>query len=142
MGSREAVVVAAVRTPVGRLGGALASVRPDDLAGLVLAEVLKKTPGLDPALIALVGSALPAARNSLSARLLVLTVLFVMLAEVLVFAPSIVYRPGDPWITLLERLATHEGSKLGDQLFSRIAATTRPASARGTTATSLPSLAT
>jgi acetyl-CoA acyltransferase len=52
MPSREAVVVAAVRTPVGRLGGALASVRPDDLAGFVLAEVLKRAPGLDPAAIA------------------------------------------------------------------------------------------
>jgi acetyl-CoA C-acetyltransferase len=49
MGSREAVVVAAVRTPVGRLGGGLSSVRPDDLGGLVIAELLKKAPGLDPA---------------------------------------------------------------------------------------------
>jgi 3-oxoadipyl-CoA thiolase len=49
MGSREAVVVAAVRTPAGRLGGGLSSVRPDDLGGLVIAELLKKTPDLDPA---------------------------------------------------------------------------------------------
>ena len=52
MGSREAVVVAAVRSPVGRLGGALAPVRPDDLAGQVIAALLKKAPGLDPAEIA------------------------------------------------------------------------------------------
>jgi acetyl-CoA C-acetyltransferase len=52
MGSREAVVVAAVRTPVGRLGGALASVRPDDLAGLTIAALLKRAPGLDLAEIA------------------------------------------------------------------------------------------
>ena len=52
MGSREAVVVAAVRSPVGRLGGGLSSVRPDDLAGYVIAELLKKAPGLDPAEIA------------------------------------------------------------------------------------------
>jgi acetyl-CoA acyltransferase len=52
MGSREAVVVAAVRTPVGRLGGGLASVRPDDLAGLVIAALMKRAPGLDPAEIA------------------------------------------------------------------------------------------
>src|ERR1700758_163182 len=52
MGSREAVVVAAVRSPVGRLGGGLASVRPDDLAGYVIAALLKKAPGLDPAEIA------------------------------------------------------------------------------------------
>ncbi len=51
MGSREAVVVAAVRTPVGRLGGALASVRPDDLAGLTIAALLQRAPGLDPASI-------------------------------------------------------------------------------------------
>jgi len=49
MGSREAVVVAAARTPVGRLGGGLSSVRPDDLAGQTIAALLKKTPGLDPA---------------------------------------------------------------------------------------------
>lgn len=47
MASREAVVVAAVRTPVGRLGGALASVRPDDLAAQALAGLLKRIPGLD-----------------------------------------------------------------------------------------------
>jgi len=49
MGSREAVVVAAARTPVGRLGGGLSSVRPDDLAGLTIAALLRKAPGLDPA---------------------------------------------------------------------------------------------
>ena len=52
MGSREAVVVAAVRTPVGRLGGGLPSVRPDDLAAHVIAALLKRAPGLDPAEIA------------------------------------------------------------------------------------------
>ncbi len=52
MGSREAVVVAAVRTPVGRLGGGLASVRPDDLAGYAIAALLKRAPGLDPAEVA------------------------------------------------------------------------------------------
>jgi acetyl-CoA acyltransferase len=46
---REAVVVGAVRSPVGRLGGALAKVRPDDLAGLVIAELLKRVSKLDPA---------------------------------------------------------------------------------------------
>jgi 3-oxoadipyl-CoA thiolase len=52
MGSREAVVVAAVRTPVGRLGGVLAAVRPDDLAAHAIAALLKRAPGLDPAEIA------------------------------------------------------------------------------------------
>jgi acetyl-CoA acetyltransferase family protein len=49
MGSREVVAVAAVRSAVGRLGGGLASVRPDDLAGHVIAALLKKAPGLNPA---------------------------------------------------------------------------------------------
>ncbi|MEK7233117.1 MAG: thiolase family protein [Elusimicrobiota bacterium] len=50
--SREVVAVAAVRSAVGRLGGGLATVRPDDLAGYVLAALLKKVPGLNPAEIA------------------------------------------------------------------------------------------
>jgi acetyl-CoA acyltransferase len=50
--SRKVVAVAAVRSPVGRLGGALAPVRPDDLAGTVIAALLKKAPALDPAQIA------------------------------------------------------------------------------------------
>ncbi len=49
MASREAVVVAAVRSPIGRLGGSLASVRPDDLAGAVVAALIAKTPSLDRA---------------------------------------------------------------------------------------------
>ena len=52
MGSREAVAVAAVRSAVGRLGGGLSSVRPDDLAGYVIAALIKKAPKLDPAEIA------------------------------------------------------------------------------------------
>ena len=46
----EVVIIQAVRTPVGRHGGALASVRSDDLAALVIAEVVKRA-GVDPALI-------------------------------------------------------------------------------------------
>jgi acetyl-CoA acyltransferase len=42
---------AAARTPFGRFGGALADVRPDDLAAAALAGVLAKVPDLDPALI-------------------------------------------------------------------------------------------
>jgi acetyl-CoA acyltransferase len=48
---REAYVYDAVRTPFGRFGGALAGVRPDDLAALVLRAVLERSPGLDPAAI-------------------------------------------------------------------------------------------
>jgi acetyl-CoA acetyltransferase family protein len=42
-------IIDAVRTPVGKIGGALATVRPDDLAGGVIASLLARTPGLDPA---------------------------------------------------------------------------------------------
>lgn len=47
---REAWIVEAVRTPVGRYGGALAGVRPDDLAATVLEAVVART-GIDPASI-------------------------------------------------------------------------------------------
>ena len=38
----EVVIVSAVRTPIGRIRGALASVRPDDLAGLVVREAVSR----------------------------------------------------------------------------------------------------
>jgi 3-oxoadipyl-CoA thiolase len=44
------VVLAAVRTPVGRYGGALSGVRPDDLAALVIAEAVERA-GVDPGAI-------------------------------------------------------------------------------------------
>ena len=44
----EAYLVSGVRTPVGRYGGALAGVRPDDLAALVVGELVRRT-GLDQA---------------------------------------------------------------------------------------------
>ena len=46
----EAFLIGGVRTPVGRYGGALASVRPDDLAALVVAEAVARA-GIDPTLI-------------------------------------------------------------------------------------------
>ncbi len=46
MPSREAVVVAAGRSPVGRYGGGLSSLRPDDLAAEVIRGVLNKVPHL------------------------------------------------------------------------------------------------
>jgi acetyl-CoA acyltransferase len=42
-------VVDAVRTPVGRYVGALAGVRPDDLAAHTLRAVVKRLSDLDPA---------------------------------------------------------------------------------------------
>ncbi|GAA1790319.1 thiolase family protein [Agromyces lapidis] len=44
----EAYLVGGVRTPVGRYGGALAGVRPDDLAALVVGEAVRRA-GLDVA---------------------------------------------------------------------------------------------
>jgi acetyl-CoA acyltransferase len=44
-------IVDAVRTPIGRYSGGLASVRPDDLAAHALRELLARTPDLDPARI-------------------------------------------------------------------------------------------
>ena len=44
-------IVDAVRTPIGRYNGALAPVRPDDLAAHALRELLARTPDLDPSRI-------------------------------------------------------------------------------------------
>jgi 3-oxoadipyl-CoA thiolase len=43
----EAVIISAVRTPIGRYGGALATVRPDDLGAIAIAEAVRRT-GVDP----------------------------------------------------------------------------------------------
>ncbi len=45
----QSFLYAAARTPFGRFGGALADVRPDDLAAVALSGVLARTPDLDPA---------------------------------------------------------------------------------------------
>ena len=47
----EAYIYDAVRTPFGRFGGALAGVRPDDLAALVIGEQVRRASALDPAAI-------------------------------------------------------------------------------------------
>ena len=44
------VIIDAIRTPIGALGGALAHVRPDDLAAHVLQAIITRN-NLDPALI-------------------------------------------------------------------------------------------
>jgi 3-oxoadipyl-CoA thiolase len=44
----EAVILSAVRTPIGRYGGALSDVRPDDLAALVIKEAVERA-GVSPA---------------------------------------------------------------------------------------------
>jgi len=47
---KTAVIVDAIRTPIGALGGALASVRPDDLAAHVIKSILERN-SFDPALV-------------------------------------------------------------------------------------------
>jgi acetyl-CoA acetyltransferase family protein len=42
-------IIDAVRTPIGRHGGALAAVRPDDLAAGAISALLARSPALDPA---------------------------------------------------------------------------------------------
>jgi acetyl-CoA acetyltransferase family protein len=45
----DALLYAGVRTPFGRYAGALAGSRPDDLAAMVVREIVSRAPGLDPA---------------------------------------------------------------------------------------------
>jgi len=47
---QDAVIVQAVRTPIGRYNGSLRDVRPDDLAALVVSEVVRRA-SVDPALV-------------------------------------------------------------------------------------------
>jgi len=47
----QAFICDAVRTPFGRFGGTLATLRADDLAALPLKALLERNPGLDPARI-------------------------------------------------------------------------------------------
>ncbi|MBF9133086.1 thiolase family protein [Plantactinospora sp. S1510] len=51
MVTNDVYVLDAVRTPMGRYGGGLSGVRPDDLAAHVLREVVRRSPDLDPARI-------------------------------------------------------------------------------------------
>src|SRR5882762_6502381 len=58
----EAVIVSAVRTPVGRAyKGTLRASRPDDLAALVITEAIARVPGLTPAEVddVILGCAMP-----------------------------------------------------------------------------------
>lgn len=44
---KQAYIVEGVRTPIGSFGGSLASVRPDDMAAMVIKALVNKLPGLD-----------------------------------------------------------------------------------------------
>src|SRR6266498_3706510 len=51
MALKPVYLVDGVRTPIGSFGGSLAHVRADDLAAHVIAKLLERHPGLDPARI-------------------------------------------------------------------------------------------
>ena len=44
----EAFICDAIRTPIGRYGGALSAVRPDDSAAIVLRELMRRNAGSIP----------------------------------------------------------------------------------------------
>lgn len=48
---QAAYIVDGIRSPIGRYGGRLSTIRPDDLLATVLKGLLKRNPALDPALI-------------------------------------------------------------------------------------------
>jgi acetyl-CoA acyltransferase len=66
---RDAVIVSAVRTPVGKApNGALRFTRPDDMAATVIADALRRAPGIDPNEIddVILGCAMPEAEQGLN----------------------------------------------------------------------------
>ena len=73
---RDAYIISAVRTPVGRaFKGALRNTRPDELAALVIREAIARAKGLDPARVedVVLGCAMPEGEQGLNvARLAVL----------------------------------------------------------------------
>jgi acetyl-CoA acyltransferase len=67
--SRDAVIVSAVRTPIGKApNGILRATRPDDLAALVLTEALRRAPGVEAAEVddVVIGCAMPEAEQGLN----------------------------------------------------------------------------
>ncbi len=66
---REAVIVSSVRTPVGKAPkGTLRATRPDDLAALVIKEVIARAPGLEPKEVedVILGCAMPEAEQGMN----------------------------------------------------------------------------
>ncbi|AKD04094.1 3-oxoadipyl-CoA thiolase [Pontibacter korlensis] len=49
---KQAYLIDGIRTPIGNFGGTLATVRPDDMAALVIKELMKRNPSVDGAEIA------------------------------------------------------------------------------------------
>src|SRR5690242_4084766 len=74
LGDREAVIVSAVRTPVGRANkGGLKEVRIDDLGALAVKAALARVPELDPALVedVIFGCAIPEGEQGLNVARLI-----------------------------------------------------------------------
>ena len=66
---QDAVIVAAVRTAAGKApNGALKTVRPDEMAAAVIAEALRRSPGIEPSEIddVMLGCAMPEAEQGLN----------------------------------------------------------------------------
>ena len=66
---KEAVIVSAVRTAVGKApAGTLRTTRPDELAARAIAEALRRAPGLDPATVddVILGCAMPEAEQGMN----------------------------------------------------------------------------
>ena len=66
---QDAVIVAATRTAVGKApNGALRTVRPDEMAAAVIAEAMRRAPGLDPRDVddVILGCAMPEAEQGLN----------------------------------------------------------------------------
>jgi acetyl-CoA acyltransferase len=66
---QDAVIVAAARTAVGKApNGALKTVRPDEMAAAVIAEALRRAPGVDPHAVddVIMGCAMPEAEQGLN----------------------------------------------------------------------------
>ncbi len=69
MNIRDAVIVSAARTAIAKSKrGGFATVRPDDLAAAVIVDLLKRTPGLDPAEVedVILGCAFPEGEQGLN----------------------------------------------------------------------------
>src|SRR5437667_1109991 len=65
----EAVIVAAARTAAGKApGGTLRGTRPDELGAVVIAEALKRAPGIDPGEVddVILGCAMPEAEQGMN----------------------------------------------------------------------------
>src|ERR1700738_3145458 len=48
---KEAYIIDVIRTPIGKYGGTLSSIRPDDLLAHVIRALLQRNPSIDPAAI-------------------------------------------------------------------------------------------